>query len=125
MPDGTVGTSVVLLMVRDAYANYVVQTTLDVVADEREKHMLMEELYSHSTELVRSDFELNVSKPLKYVNHSQLSSSYRKTILLQSTLLQSWNLGQGAAPHSQVYPHRFMFYNDNDSSFDGAVFVKS
>ena len=122
VPDGTVGTSVVLLMVRDAYANYVVQTTLDVVADEREKHMLMEELYSHSSELVRSNFELNASNFFKYGHHLRLSTSNRKTILLQSTLLQSWNLGQGAAPHSQVYPHPFMFYNDNDSSFDGAIF---
>lgn len=52
VPEGAEGTSVVLLMVRDAYANYVVQTTLDVTADSAEKHMLMEELNSHSTELV-------------------------------------------------------------------------
>ncbi len=55
VPDGIEGTSVVLLMVRDAYANYVVQTTLDVVSDEREKNMLMKELNSHSTELVRDN----------------------------------------------------------------------
>ena len=54
VPEGVEGTSVVLLMVRDAYANYVVQTTLDVVADETEKFMLMQELNSHSTELVRT-----------------------------------------------------------------------
>jgi len=40
-------------MVRDAFANYVVQTTLDEVADPAEKHRLMEELSIHSTELVR------------------------------------------------------------------------
>jgi len=45
-------TSVVLLMVRDAYANYVVQTTLDVVPDSEEKTLLLKELNSHSDELV-------------------------------------------------------------------------
>lgn len=49
MPNGT---SVVLLMVRDAYANYVVQTTLDVIPECEEKKLLLEELNSHSTELV-------------------------------------------------------------------------
>jgi hypothetical protein len=39
-------------MVRDAFANYVVQTTLEVVTDPAEKHKLMEELSMHSTELV-------------------------------------------------------------------------
>lgn len=39
-------------MVRDAYANYVVQTTLDVVPDSEEKTLLLEELNSHSDELV-------------------------------------------------------------------------
>lgn len=62
VPAGAGGTSVVLLMVRDAYANYVVQTTLDVVSDEREKHMLMEELNAHSTELVRYNFDVLVDK---------------------------------------------------------------
>jgi len=51
-PAGSVGSSVVLLMVRDAYANYVVQTTLDVVPECEEKRMLLEELNAHSTELV-------------------------------------------------------------------------
>jgi pumilio RNA-binding family len=46
------GCSVVLLMVRDAYANYVVQTTLDVISDCEEKVLLLEELNSHATELV-------------------------------------------------------------------------
>lgn len=48
----TGGTSVVLLMVRDAYANYVVQTALDVVPEGEEKRLLMEELMSHSAQLV-------------------------------------------------------------------------
>jgi hypothetical protein len=46
------GSSVVLLMVRDAYANYVVQTTLDVVAEGEEKQLLLEELNAHSAQLV-------------------------------------------------------------------------
>ena len=50
----TGGSSVVLLMVRDAYANYVVQTTLDVVAEGEEKRLLLEELNAHSTQLVRT-----------------------------------------------------------------------
>lgn len=41
-----------LLMVRDAYANYVVQTTLDVVSEGEEKTLLLEELNAHSTQLV-------------------------------------------------------------------------
>lgn len=36
--------SVVLVMVRDAYANYVVQTTLDVVPEGPEKRLLLQEL---------------------------------------------------------------------------------
>lgn len=51
-PMETGGTSVVLLMVRDAYANYVVQTALDVVPEGEEKRLLMEELMSHSAQLV-------------------------------------------------------------------------
>ena len=46
------GASVVLLMVRDAYANYVVQTTLDVVPESEEKRLLVRELKAHSDELV-------------------------------------------------------------------------
>ena len=45
--------SVVLMMVRDAYANYVVQTTLDVVPEGEEKKSLYEELNNHSVQLVR------------------------------------------------------------------------
>jgi hypothetical protein len=46
------GTSVVLLMVRDAYANYVVQTTLDVLPDTEGRKLLLEELGAHVEELV-------------------------------------------------------------------------
>jgi len=55
-PMETGGTSVVLLMVRDAYANYVAQTAIDVVPDGEEKRMLLEELTSHSAQLVSDDF---------------------------------------------------------------------
>lgn len=51
-PAGGAGSSVVLLMVRDAYANYVVQTTLDVVPESEEKRLLLEELNAHADELV-------------------------------------------------------------------------
>jgi hypothetical protein len=46
------GTSIVLLMVRDAYANYVVQTTLDVLPDTEGRKLLLEELGAHVEELV-------------------------------------------------------------------------
>ena len=47
-----VGSSVLLLMVRDAYANYVVQTAIDVVPEGNEKRMLLEELKAHEVQLV-------------------------------------------------------------------------
>ena len=49
---GMSGSSVALLLVRDAYANYVVQTTLDVVPEGREKRLLIEELNNHADQLV-------------------------------------------------------------------------
>ena len=39
-------------MVRDAYANYVVQTTLDVIPESEEKQLLLKELNSHADDLV-------------------------------------------------------------------------
>ena len=45
--------TVALLMVRDAYANYVVQTTLDVLAEGEERRLLLEELNANAAELVR------------------------------------------------------------------------
>lgn len=60
-PAGSEGTSVVLLMVRDAYANYVVQTTLDVIPECEEKRFLMEELNAHSTELVSNLLTVSTS----------------------------------------------------------------
>jgi hypothetical protein len=46
------GSTVVLLMVRDAYANYVVQTAIDVVPEGAEKRMLIEELRANEVHLV-------------------------------------------------------------------------
>lgn len=56
----TGGSSVVLLMVRDAYANYVVQTTLDVVSEGDEKKLLLEELNAHSTQLRQYTFAKHI-----------------------------------------------------------------
>ena len=44
-------------MVRDAYANYVVQTTLDVVPECEERRLLLDELNAHAAELVRCPYE--------------------------------------------------------------------
>ena len=56
--DGSV--TVVLLMVRDAYANYVVQTTLDVVPESDEKQLLLEELNLHTEELRNYTFAKHI-----------------------------------------------------------------
>lgn len=58
--DGNEGTSVVLLMVRDPYANYVVQTTLDVVPESEEKVGLLKELNAHSLELKNYTFAKHI-----------------------------------------------------------------
>ena len=57
---GDGNTVVVLLMVRDAYANYVVQTTLDVIPESNEKHLLLKELNSHSDELKNYTFAKHI-----------------------------------------------------------------
>jgi pumilio RNA-binding family len=44
--------SIALLMVRDAYANYVVQTTLNVVPEGEEKELLLQDLRNNSAQLV-------------------------------------------------------------------------
>lgn len=46
------GSTVVLLMVRDAYANYVVQTSIDVVPEGKEKRLLLQELKANEVQLV-------------------------------------------------------------------------
>jgi hypothetical protein len=63
-------TVVVLLMVRDAYANYVVQTTLDVVPESAEKRMLLEELNSHTEELRNYTFAKHIVAKLHSMNEA-------------------------------------------------------
>lgn len=48
-----------LLMVRDAYANYVVQTAIDVVPEGIEKRMMLDELKTHEVQLVSAIFFAN------------------------------------------------------------------
>jgi len=55
-----VGSSVLLLMVRDAYANYVVQTAIDVVPEGKEKRMLLEELKAHEVQLRNYTFAKHI-----------------------------------------------------------------
>ena len=50
--DAAEGTSVILLMVRDPYANYVVQTALNVLPGLEEMKGLIKELSAHWAELV-------------------------------------------------------------------------
>ena len=70
-------------MVRDAYANYVVQTTLDVISECEEKELLLAELSSHSTELVSTKCPCNTSGI--HTLNSANASDCRKIILLQNT----------------------------------------
>lgn len=55
-----VGSSVLLLMVRDAYANYVVQTAIDVVPEGNEKRMLLEELRANEVQLRNYTFAKHI-----------------------------------------------------------------
>ena len=55
-------------MVRDAYANYVVQTTLDVVPESEEKQKLLEELNSHAEELRNYTFAKHIVAKLSSLN---------------------------------------------------------
>lgn len=52
--------SIVLLMVRDAYANYVVQTTLDVISEGNEKNLLMKELQENVDQLRNYTFAKHI-----------------------------------------------------------------
>ena len=85
-PAGGRGSSVVLLMVRDAYANYVVQTTLDVVPESEEKRLLLEELNAHADELVSRTLELLVDKL-----HGRYSSQVLSIFSAQLHLCQTYN----------------------------------
>jgi hypothetical protein len=76
-------------MVRDAYANYVVQTTLDVVPESEEKRLLLEELNLHSEELVREKLiayaRMTMAEP--NLNHLLCGS---ETLPSPNILLQNW-----------------------------------
>lgn len=56
--------SVALLMVRDAYANYVVQTTLDVAPESDERRLLLKELNLHVEELRNYTFAKHIVSKL-------------------------------------------------------------
>lgn len=58
-------------MVRDAYANYVVQTTLDVVPESEERQKLLEELNQHSDELRNYTFAKHIVAKLTSLNDGQ------------------------------------------------------
>eukprot|EP00594_Rhizosolenia_setigera_P005553 CAMPEP_0178950368 /NCGR_PEP_ID=MMETSP0789-20121207/6612_1 /TAXON_ID=3005 /ORGANISM="Rhizosolenia setigera, Strain CCMP 1694" /LENGTH=985 /DNA_ID=CAMNT_0020631083 /DNA_START=193 /DNA_END=3150 /DNA_ORIENTATION=+ len=58
--DSGMNYSVVLLMVRDAYANYVVQTTLDVVPEGPERQALLDELNKNSEQLRNYTFAKHI-----------------------------------------------------------------
>jgi pumilio RNA-binding family len=58
-------------MVRDAYANYVVQTTLDVVPESNEKETLLQELNSHVDELRNYTFAKHIVAKLTTLASSQ------------------------------------------------------
>jgi pumilio RNA-binding family len=54
------GSTVLLLMVRDAYANYVVQTALDVVPEGHEKLLLLDELRANEAQLRNYTFAKHI-----------------------------------------------------------------
>lgn len=60
-----VGSTVLLLMVRDAYANYVVQTAIDVVPEGKEKQMLLEELKANEAQLRNYTFAKHIVAKLQ------------------------------------------------------------
>jgi pumilio RNA-binding family len=64
-------TAVVLLMVRDAYANYVVQTTLDVAPESDEKELLVTELNAHVDELRNFTFAKHIVAKLQSLNEER------------------------------------------------------
>lgn len=61
-------TTICLLMVRDAYANYVVQTTLDVVPESEERRLLLQELNRHVDELRNYTFAKHIVAKLQSLN---------------------------------------------------------
>jgi len=66
--------SVVLLMVRDAYANYVVQTTLDVAPEGEDKRLLYQELKNHSAQLRNYTFAKHIITKLEESSSRRFAS---------------------------------------------------
>jgi hypothetical protein len=58
---------VALLMVRDAYANYVVQTALDVVPESNEKRLLLQVLLAHLDEIGKYTFAKHIVAKLQTI----------------------------------------------------------
>lgn len=54
------GSPIVLFMVKDQYANYVVQTCLDVVPEGKEKRQLLQELNNNSSQLKNYTFAKHI-----------------------------------------------------------------
>lgn len=85
--------SVVLLMVRDAYANYVVQTTLDVVPESDEKRLLLDELNAHSEELVSMVisiiYQVNLVCLSDFLHMHQRNYTFAKHIVTKLAALNS------------------------------------
>jgi len=81
-------------MVRDAYANYVVQTAIDVVPEGNEKRMMLDELKAHEVQLVSGMFFSNQFQATLPVHTHHLRTSlvaYNSEItLLLNTLSQSY-----------------------------------
>ena len=93
-----VGSSVLLLMVRDAYANYVVQTAIDVVPEGREKQLLLEELKANEVQLVSVSCDQIIFEVLSRTTTDHIAPTlsicdtlliHRETTHLPSTLWQS------------------------------------
>jgi hypothetical protein len=75
-------------MVRDAYANYVVQTTLDVLPDTEGRKLLLEELGAHVEELVSCCLPVSqVPSVAVYLFRKRLSSSYWFAALTRRQIL--------------------------------------
>lgn len=72
-------------MVRDAYANYVVQTAIDVVPEGNEKRMLLQELKAHEVQLVSGI----LLSPVVFIKSSPYFSNH--FLLLFSTSEQQRN----------------------------------
>ena len=79
-------------MVRDAYANYVVQTAIDVVPEGNEKRMMLDELKNHEVQLVRVKYCSVLRATLTPCLLTHVFSLNSETTLLQNISWQSYPL---------------------------------